>query len=113
MVSDYLFRCYQLPSLVLPGVTVVISPLVALMYDQTTEMQKIGLNAAQLKEGTPEAAVQAIYEALDAVCTIANISANLWPRIAVHNYRHLHQHPVHPIITVIALGEYWSSVRNP
>tara|TARA_B100000749_G_scaffold280897_1_gene280791 strand:+ start:66587 stop:68014 length:1428 start_codon:yes stop_codon:yes gene_type:complete len=37
---------YQLPSIMLPGMTLVISPLIALMKDQVDAAQKKGLNAA-------------------------------------------------------------------
>src|SRR3989338_6328524 len=37
--------CYQLPALILDGVTLVISPLIALMKDQVDGLHKIGLPA--------------------------------------------------------------------
>ncbi len=40
--------CYQLPALLLPGVTLVVSPLIALMKDQIDALAKRGINARQL-----------------------------------------------------------------
>jgi ATP-dependent DNA helicase RecQ len=40
--------CYQLPSVMLPGTCVVISPLIALMHDQMRAADAIGLRAATL-----------------------------------------------------------------
>ena len=37
--------CYQLPSLVRPGLTIVVSPLIALMKDQVDGLQKRGIRA--------------------------------------------------------------------
>jgi len=34
--------CYQLPSILLEGLTVVVSPLIALMQDQISSLQKKG-----------------------------------------------------------------------
>ena len=40
--------CYQLPALLLPGRTVVVSPLIALMKDQVESMRECGIAAVQL-----------------------------------------------------------------
>ena len=40
--------CYQLPALVLEGLTVVISPLIALMQDQVQALRSNGISAAYL-----------------------------------------------------------------
>ena len=40
--------CYQLPSFLLPGLTVVVSPLIALMKDQADSARKVGLNAVEI-----------------------------------------------------------------
>jgi ATP-dependent DNA helicase RecQ len=37
--------CYQLPALVLPGLTLVVSPLIALMKDQVDQLDHLGLPA--------------------------------------------------------------------
>ncbi|MHB8099012.1 MAG: DNA helicase RecQ [Sulfuricurvum sp.] len=40
--------CYQLPSLLMDGVTVVVSPLLALMHDQITALSAFGIEAAMI-----------------------------------------------------------------
>jgi ATP-dependent DNA helicase RecQ len=40
--------CYQLPSIVLPGVTVVVSPLLALIQDQKEKLEEAEIDAAEL-----------------------------------------------------------------
>src|SRR3712207_6758174 len=46
--------CYQLPALVDGALTVVISPLIALMRDQVQQMQGFGVAAATLNSTTAE-----------------------------------------------------------
>jgi ATP-dependent DNA helicase RecQ len=47
--------CYQLPALHLPGTTVVVSPLIALMKDQADKLNELGVVARQLNSTIPEA----------------------------------------------------------
>ena len=40
--------CYQLPALILPGVCLVVSPLIALMRDQVQSLRQMGVRAAAI-----------------------------------------------------------------
>ncbi|GHA11459.1 ATP-dependent DNA helicase RecQ [Arenicella chitinivorans] len=40
--------CYQIPGLVRPGMAIVVSPLIALMQDQVSALQQLGIRAAYL-----------------------------------------------------------------
>jgi ATP-dependent DNA helicase RecQ len=40
--------CYQLPALIRPGITIVVSPLISLMRDQVGQLREYGIEAASL-----------------------------------------------------------------
>lgn len=56
--------CYQLPSLLLPGLTLVVSPLLALMKDQIEALQAKGIDAHRLDSSLDEEAYRAVTEKL-------------------------------------------------
>ena len=56
---------FQLPALLGDGLTVVVSPLIALMRDQVAQMRAYGVAAAALNSAADGAERAAIYEALD------------------------------------------------
>ncbi|MEE9428251.1 MAG: DNA helicase RecQ [Paracoccaceae bacterium] len=58
--------CFQLPALVQDGVTVVISPLIALMRDQVRALRAVGVEAGALTSGNTEDETNAVFAALDA-----------------------------------------------
>jgi ATP-dependent DNA helicase RecQ len=50
--------CFQLPALIRPGLTVVVSPLIALMKDQVDQMQAAGVAATYLNSTLDAAAAR-------------------------------------------------------
>nr|WP_309502440.1 DNA helicase RecQ [uncultured Roseovarius sp.] len=58
--------CFQLPALLRDGVTVVISPLIALMRDQVRALRAVGVEAGALTSGNTEEETDEVWRALDA-----------------------------------------------
>ncbi len=48
--------CYQIPALLLPGITLVISPLISLMQDQVKALNEAGVSAAFINSSLSERA---------------------------------------------------------
>ena len=46
--------CYQIPALLLPGITLVISPLISLMQDQVKSLNEAGIRAAYINSSLTE-----------------------------------------------------------
>ena len=56
--------CYQVPALLLPGTTLVISPLISLMHDQVLSLISVGIPAAYINSSLNSSQVQAVYRNL-------------------------------------------------
>jgi ATP-dependent DNA helicase RecQ len=56
--------CFQLPALCRDGVTVVISPLIALMRDQVRALRQVGVEAGALTSANTEEETDAVHTAL-------------------------------------------------
>ena len=57
--------CFQLPALCRDGVTVVISPLIALMRDQVRSLREAGVEAGALTSGNTDEETEEVFRALD------------------------------------------------
>ena len=56
--------CYQLPALMLDGLTLVVSPLIALMKDQVDALRTRGIEAARLDSSLEQAEYQEVMDGL-------------------------------------------------
>ncbi|MCI8841503.1 MAG: DEAD/DEAH box helicase, partial [Oscillibacter sp.] len=53
--------CYQLPALLLPGLTLVISPLISLMKDQVAALAQAGIPAAYINSSLDAEEYREVY----------------------------------------------------
>lgn len=56
--------CYQVPALMLPGITLVVSPLISLMRDQVLALKAAGIPAAYINSTLSASQLQAVYRNL-------------------------------------------------
>ena len=60
--------CYQLPTQMKSGITLVVSPLIALMNDQTRHLQQLNIAAGCLHSGVSRSDQQVVFEQLRSQC---------------------------------------------
>ena len=53
--------CYQVPALIMPGITIVISPLISLMQDQVKSLNDAGIHAAYINSSLTERQISKVY----------------------------------------------------
>jgi ATP-dependent DNA helicase RecQ len=54
--------CYQLPSMIAGGLTIVVSPLISLMHDQLEKLKELGIHAVRLDSTMSAAAARAVMD---------------------------------------------------
>ncbi len=53
--------CYQIPAILLPGVTLVVSPLISLMKDQVAALKESGVSAAFINSSLSAQQLHTVY----------------------------------------------------
>lgn len=56
--------CYQIPALLLPGITLVVSPLISLMQDQVLALKSAGVPAAYINSSLTAEQLRLVYRNL-------------------------------------------------
>jgi ATP-dependent DNA helicase RecQ len=54
--------CYQLPSMIAGGLTIVVSPLISLMHDQLEKLKELGIHAVRLDSTMSASAARAVMD---------------------------------------------------
>ena len=67
--------CYQVPALLLPGITIVISPLISLMQDQVAALNDMGIAADCVNSFLTDVQIQQVYsKALKGECRLLYVA---------------------------------------
>lgn len=78
--------CYQIPALMLPGITLVISPLISLMQDQVKALNEAGIHAAFINSSLTENQIsKALYLAAGEDIKSSMLLPNVWKTMSFWN----------------------------
>ena len=77
--------CYQVPALLLPGIMLVISPLISLMKDQVESLTQAGVHAAYLNSSlTPAQYSRALHNLSEGLYKLVYVAPE---RLSTENFR--------------------------
>ena len=77
--------CYQVPALLLPGIALVISPLISLMKDQVESLTQAGVHAAYLNSSlTPAQYSRALHNLSEGLYKLVYVAPE---RLSTENFR--------------------------
>lgn len=67
--------CYQLPALLMPGISIIVSPLIALMQDQVEALRALGVSANFINSSLSREQILEIYRSIqDGHCKILYVA---------------------------------------
>ncbi len=90
--------CYQVPALLLPGVTLVVSPLISLMKDQVAALNQAGVRAAYLNSSlTPRQFQLALENAAQGMYRLIYVAPE---RLETVDFQYLCQQVPVPLLAV-------------
>lgn len=90
--------CYQIPALLLPGTTLVISPLISLMKDQVTALKLRGITAAFLNSSMDENDYrETAYQAVTGAFRILYVAPE---RLQASGFQEMCRHMDIPLVAV-------------
>ena len=89
---------YQVPALILPGTTLVISPLISLMKDQVDTLNQLGIPAAFINSSlSPQEAQATMEEAMHGGYKLLYVAPE---RLEAYDFQHMLNHLEIPLVAV-------------
>ncbi len=90
--------CYQVPAMLLPGITIVISPLISLMQDQVKALNEAGIHAGYINSSLTDVQISRVYtKAVEGAYKILYVAPE---RLESHEFADFTERTIISMVTV-------------